>query len=445
MQIRLKSVGGPNIGLHVDLVLDGRFCASYPHDRCRHKYLYTGFWEIGERLMLKRLDVQHVFIVGSKGIPGNYGGYETFVDKLTEYHQNNPNLKYHVACKAKDTKTFEYHNADCFDVKVPSIGPAQAIYYDVAALNQCVKYIRQHNIQHPIVYILACRIGPFAAHFQKVIHKLGGKLYINPDGHEWMRAKWSAPVRKYWKISEQLMTKHCDLLICDSKNIEKYIHDEYGKYNPKTTFIAYGAETRKSKLADDDPKLTAWYEEKGLSPKSYYLVVGRFVPENNYETMIREFMKSHSKRDFALITNVSDKFLEELKEKTHFDQDPRIKFVGTVYDKELLMKIRENAYGYFHGHEVGGTNPSLLEALGSTDLNLLLDVGFNREVAEDAALYWNKQPGNLASLIDQADNMNAGEITELGEKSSQRVVEAYSWQHIADEYKQLFKKLMEKK
>lgn len=393
--------------------------------------------------MLNDSSVQHVFIVGSKGIPGNYGGYETFVDKLTEYHQNNPNLKYHVACKAKDTKTFEYHNADCFDVKVPSIGPAQAIYYDVAALNQCVRYIKRHNIQHPIVYILACRIGPFAAHFQRVIHKLGGKLYINPDGHEWMRAKWSAPVRKYWKISEQLMTKHCDLLICDSKNIEDYIHDEYGKYNPKTTFISYGAETRKSKLADDDPKLIAWYKEKGLSPKSYYLVVGRFVPENNYETMIREFMKSHSKRDFALITNVSDKFLEELKEKTHFDQDSRIKFVGTVYDKELLMKIRENAYGYFHGHEVGGTNPSLLEALGSTDLNLLLDVGFNREVAEDSALYWTKQSGNLASLIDWADGMNADEISELGKKASLRIVEAYSWQHIADEYESCFSLMSE--
>lgn len=393
--------------------------------------------------MLNDSFVQHIFIVGSKGIPGNYGGYETFVDRLTEYHQNNPNLKYHVACKAKDTKTFEYHNADCFDVKVPSIGPAQAIYYDVAALNQCVRYIKRHNIQHPIVYILACRIGPFAAHFQRVIHKLGGKLYINPDGHEWMRAKWSAPVRKYWKISERLMTKHCDLLICDSKNIEKYIHDEYGKYNPKTTFIAYGAETRKSKLADDDPKLIAWYKEKGLSPKSYYLVVGRFVPENNYETMIREFMKSHSKRDFALITNVSDKFLEELKEKTHFDQDPRIKFVGTVYDKELLMKIRENAYGYFHGHEVGGTNPSLLEALGSTDLNLLLDVGFNREVAENSALYWTKQSGNLASLVDWADGMNADEISELGKKTSLRIVEAYSWQHIADEYEGCFSLMSE--
>lgn len=388
--------------------------------------------------MQSDLPVQHVFIVGSKGIPGNYGGYETFVDKLTEYHQDNPNLKYHVACKAKDTKTFEYHNADCFDVSVPSIGSAQAIYYDVAALNQCVKYIKCHNIQHPIVYILACRIGPFAAYFQRAIHKLGGKLYINPDGHEWMRAKWSAPVRRYWKISEQLMTKYCDLLICDSKNIEKYIHDEYSKYNPKTTFIAYGAETRKSKLTDDDPKLTAWYKEKGLSPKSYYLVVGRFVPENNYETMIREFMKSHSKRDFALITNVSNKFLEELKEKTHFDQDSRIKFVGTIYDKELLMKIRENAYGYFHGHEVGGTNPSLLEALGSTDLNLLLDVGFNREVAEDSTLYWTKQSGNLASLIDQADDMSAGEISSLGEKSSRRIAEAYSWQYISDKYGQVF-------
>lgn len=134
---------------------------------------------------------------------------------------------------------------------------------------------------------------------------------------------------------------------------------------------------------------------------------------------------------------MSDKFLDELKEKTHFDQDPRIKFAGTVYDKELLMKIRENAYGYFHGHEVGGTNPSLLEALGSTDLNLLLDVGFNREVAEDSALYWTKQSGNLASLIDRADDMSTDEISKLGEKSSRRIIEAYSWQYIANQYMQV--------
>ncbi|MBW3090916.1 beta 1-4 rhamnosyltransferase Cps2T [Bifidobacterium miconisargentati] len=381
---------------------------------------------------------QHVFIVGSKGIPGNYGGYETFVDRLTEYHQTNELLKYHVACKAQDRQRFSYHNADCFNVKVPNIGPAQAIYYDVAALNECVSYIRRNHIEHPIVYILACRIGPFMAHFQRVIHRLGGKLYINPDGHEWMRAKWSAPVRRYWKISEQMMTKHCDLLVCDSMNIESYIHEEYDRYNPQTLFISYGAETRKSGLSDDDPKLLDWYREKGLSAKSYYLVVGRFVPENNYETMIREFMASDSEHDFALITNVSDKFLDELKDKTGFDRDPRIKFVGTVYDKELLMKIRENAYGYFHGHEVGGTNPSLLEALGSTDLNLLLDVGFNREVAEDSALYWTKIPGSLSALIHKADRMNADEIRALGMKAKRRIADAYSWRFIADEYERLF-------
>lgn len=382
--------------------------------------------------------MQHVFIVGSKGIPGAYGGYETFVDKLTEYHQDNGDLKYHVACKSTENGEFEYHNARCFQIKVPNLGPAQAIYYDVAALKHCCAYIREHHIEKPIVYILACRIGPFMARYTRKIHELGGKVYVNPDGHEWLRAKWPAPVRKYWKVSEQMMTKHADLMVCDSKNIEKYIRESYAGYSPATTFIAYGAEPRRSTLADDDEQLLAWYREKRLSVKGYYLVVGRFVPENNYETMIREFMASKTEKDFALITNVSDAFLNELKEKTGFHKDPRIKFVGTVYDQELLMKIRENAYGYFHGHEVGGTNPSLLEALSSTDLNLLLDVGFNKEVAEDAALYWTKQPGDLAALIEKADALAPEEITGLSQRAKARIAEAYSWEFISDEYRKLF-------
>jgi len=384
--------------------------------------------------------MQHIFIVGSKGIPGAYGGYETFVDKLTEYHQHRDDMKYHVACKDTENREEEYHNARCFHVKVPNIGPAQAIYYDVAALNNCCKYIKEHNIENPIVYILACRIGPFMKGFTRKIHKLGGKVYVNPDGHEWLRAKWPAPVRKYWKISEAMMTKHADLMVCDSKNIEKYIQETYADYKPESTYISYGAETRKSKLSDDDEKLLSWYKEKDLTAKGYYLVVGRFVPENNYETMIREFMASKTDKIFALITNVSDGFLNELEEKTGFREDKRIRFVGTVYDQELLMKIRENAYGYFHGHEVGGTNPSLLEALGCTDLNLLLGVGFNREVAEDAALYWSKEQGDLAKLIEKADTMTAEERAALGEKAKKRIADAYSWQFIADEYEKLFLK-----
>lgn len=381
-----------------------------------------------------RSHMQNVFIVGAKNL-GNYGGYETFVDKLTEYHKENKEIKYHVAIKDKEYGEFEKNNARCFKIKVPNIGPAQAIYYDVKALSECCKYIKEHNIDNPIVYILACRIGPFAKHFRKKIHKLGGRLYINPDGHEWMRAKWSAPVRKYWKISEKMMVKQADLLICDSKNIEKYIKETYSQYNPETTFIAYGADIKKSILADDDKKVTDWFKEKEVKPKEYYLVVGRFVPENNYETMIREFMKSGTTKDFVIITNVEhNKFYEQLKESTNFESDKRIKFVGTVYDQELLKKIRELAYGYFHGHEVGGTNPSLLEALASTDLNLLLDVGFNREVAEDGALYWNKGNGNLAGLIDQCEYISETERQDISLKAKKRIEEEYSWKYICDKY-----------
>jgi len=380
-----------------------------------------------------------VFIIGAKNC-GAYGGYETFLDKLTSYHQNNKKIKYHIAWKGTESKEFEYHNAHCFQIKVPNIGPAQAIYYDVVALIYCIKYIKENKIRNSIVYILACRIGPFAAYFQKQIHKINGMVYVNPDGHEWLRAKWSKPVRKYWKISEQMMVKHSDLLICDSKNIERYIREVYGKYNPKTSFIAYGAETRLSKLKDNDPKLLKWFEKKGIYANSYYLAVGRFVPENNFETMIREFISSKSTKDFVIITTTNKKYLERLEQRLHFRNDSRIKFVGTLYDQELLMKVRENAYGYFHGHEVGGTNPSLLEALSSTELNLLLNVGFNKEVGEDAAIYWSKEPGDLAKLIDYSDTMSDGEIRLLGMKAKKRIRTEYSWERIVNLYESIFLK-----
>ena len=382
--------------------------------------------------------MKNIFIVGSKGIPGAYGGYETFVDKLTEYHQNEPELKYHVACKNAEAQEFEYHNARCFNVWVPNIGPAQAVYYDLAALNQCCNYIKKNSIKEPIVYILTCRIGPFAAYFQKRIHKLGGQVYVNPDGHEWMRSKWNVLVRRYWKYSEKIMVKHADILICDSMNIAKYIHTEYAQYNPKTVFIAYGAEIRNSDLCDDDSKLMSWYSEKGIVEKNYYLIVARFVPENNFLIMIREFMKSATRKDLLIVTNMNPKFQAELKKKLGYESDPRIKFVGTVYDQELLMKIRENAFAYLHGHEVGGTNPSLLEALSSTELNLLLNVEFNREVAEEGALFWEKKPGSLASIIDFVETMPQEEIHALGAIAKNRIVNHYRWRFIRDEYKICF-------
>ena len=197
-----------------------------------------------------KTEKQQIFIIGSKGIPAAYGGFETFVEKLTEY-QVSDKIHYHVSRISSDRVRYEYNGAKCFNISVPSIGPAKAIYYDVVALKYCIDYCKKRpSIKRPVFYVLACRIGPFIGYLKREIRKIGGVLYVNPDGHEWKRAKWSAPIRAYWKISERLMVKHADLLICDSQNIEKYIKEDYAKYHPKTTFIAYGSDTKASDLKE---------------------------------------------------------------------------------------------------------------------------------------------------------------------------------------------------
>lgn len=386
--------------------------------------------------------MKHVFIVGSKGIPAKYGGFETFVEKLTEYRKSEE-IQYHVACMKSDEQSadvYMHNGAECFTIAVPAIGPAKAVYYDIMAVRQVIRYIKEHKLQGSILYILACRIGPFMNCFKKQLEKLDCTVMVNPDGHEWKRAKWNTFIKKYWKYSERLMVKHADLLVCDSINIEKYIKEEYEKYQPKTCFIAYGAEQIQPVSNETNDKLEKWLADKNLVKNEYYLIVGRFVPENNYETVIREFMASSTTKKLALISNVEqNKYYEQLRVNTGFESDERIAFVGTVYDAELLQAIRQNAYGYIHGHEVGGTNPSLLEALASTNLNLLLDVAFNREVGEDAAVYWKKDGGSLKEILNRMDSLEDSERKELGSKAKERIIKAYSWEKIVEDYEQIFR------
>lgn len=389
--------------------------------------------------------VQHVYIIGSKGIPAQYGGFETFVEKLTKLKKIN-NIKYHVACMdigdgiyGNGAEHFEYNGADCFNIKVSkNIGPAKAVLYDIKSLKYAIELAKKNKDESPIFYVLACRIGPFIKNLKNEINLINGKLFVNPDGHEWLRAKWSRPVRKYWKESERLMVKYADLLICDSKNIEQYIRNDYKKYHPNTLYIAYGADIQSSQLSDKDTRVIEWFNSKAVMFNEYYLIVGRFVPENNYETIIREFMKTTTSKNLILITNVQGiKFYKELEKRTNFTKDSRIKFVGTVYDQELLKKIREHAFAYIHGHEVGGTNPSLIEALGSTKVNLLLDVGFNREVGGNGALYWVKDNSSLSRSISDLE-LNYMSYNDLTVKAKERITKKFTWDYIVDEYEELF-------
>ncbi|MCH4123825.1 MAG: DUF1972 domain-containing protein [Levilactobacillus sp.] len=386
--------------------------------------------------------MREVFIIGSKGIPARYGGFESFVEQLTA-RKSSSQIHYNVACRRdlSENKSdfYEHNGACCFNVDVPKVGAAKAIMYDVRAFKQAMKMIEERSIRRPIVYVLACRIGPFIHQLKKKLKEVDGSLFVNPDGHEWLRAKWSWPVRRYWKISEKLMVRYADLLICDSRNIEKYIKNDYVRYSPKTTFIAYGSDPVNSSLTTSDNQVKSWFKKNAVELNNYFLIVGRFVPENNYKVMIREFLNSKTHKDLVIISNVEkNKFYQQLSKETGFEYDDRIKFVGTVYDVNLLKFIRENAFAYLHGHEVGGTNPSLLEALSSTKLNLLLDVGFNREVGKTSAFYWNKQIGNLASLISKCENLSSDEIEDMGILSSRQVEKYYGWKKIVSEYELTF-------
>ena len=134
----------------------------------------------------------------------------------------------------------------------------------------------------------------------------------------------------------------------------------------------------------------------------------------------------------------------DIKKKTGFEGDSRIRFSDPVYDRDLLRKIRENAFANLHGHTVGGTNPTLLEALAATKVNLLIDVPFNREVAQDAALYWTGEEGSLAHLIDRTDDptqTDEGVQRDLAQKARNRILSAYTWEKIAGRYGELWREL----
>lgn len=382
--------------------------------------------------------MNNIFIMGSKGIPSNYGGFETFVDELVS-RKRNPDIKYFVSCLSDTNSEFNYNGATCLNIKVPDIKSATAVLYDLLSLNKILEYIEEKNINKPTIYILACRIGPFMSLYKKRIKKNNVKILLNPDGHEWKRSKWPYPVRRYWKISEKLMVRNANLVICDSKGIENYIKKEYEFAKNNTTYIAYGSESVTNISYEEVDIFNKWINKNNIVKDEYFLIVGRFVPENNYELMIREFMKSKSEKKLVIITNnEGNKYFEKLKKTTKFDSDPRILFVGTVYDKKLLYLIRKNCFAYLHGHSVGGTNPSLLEALSSTKLNLLYDVEFNSEVGEKSCLYFSSKSGDLKNLIEKTEKMEQKSINLYDSNSSEIINKKFTWDFIVDEYEKIF-------
>ena len=380
-----------------------------------------------------------VYIIGSKGVPARYGGFETFVDNLISHQV--ADINYVVTGMGEKDETYDYKGAHCVQFKTGSSVTARMLH-TISALKYVLKDARATKDANKILYILGCRAGIFLPVFRPLLKRAGVTILANPDGAEWKRAKWNFVAKQIVMLYETFVIKFSDVIVCDAQAILELVHTDFNVPKEKMTFIAYGSEIYnppKNLGKDLETKYQAWLQEHDLRDGEYYLIVGRFVPENNYELIIREFMASNTKADLTIISNVEkNKFYDQLVENTGLLEDSRVKFVGTLYDQELMKVIRSRARAYLHGHEVGGTNPSLLEALGSTNVNLVYEVSFNREVADVAAFYFTAKQGNLAQLINTIDTMPVNNTITLGITAKQRITSEYNWPKIVDAYERLF-------
>lgn len=378
--------------------------------------------------------MKHIFIIGSRGYRAKYGGWETFVTNLVDNY-NDDNIIFHISglSEKEDKLNNKISNnlvTDSFYIK--QTGGIRMLLCTMKAFRYYIKHIKDNNISNSYIYVLGLKLGPLLKLYKNKLNKLEITIIVNPDGLEHERSKWGYLVKKFFLLSEKWMLFNSDIIVCDAKGIKKYIDTKYPKLKKKTIYIAYG--TNSINLNDINEKDIL--KEYNLSKNNYCLMVGRFVPENNYELVIKTFMESKINKKLVIVSNISSSnYYNEILEKTDCSNDSRIIFIDGIYDQEKLAVIRKNAYAYIHGHSVGGTNPSLLEALSLTNLNILYDVCFNKDVGKDACVYFNNE-NNLIKILDNIDKYDS---KLMSKKCKEIIKNNFTWEIIVNKYKNIFK------
>jgi glycosyltransferase involved in cell wall biosynthesis len=254
------------------------------------------------------------------------------------------------------------------------------------------------------------------------------------DGLEYKRTKFNPLVRKFVFWEEKMAVKHSHYLVADNMGIQDYYNEKYGK---PSKFLAYGAD-----IHDDyDSTLLQMYD---LEPNNYYLIMARIEPENNLEMAIEGYLasKEKDKRPLIIVGRTNTAFALELIKK--FGDQRSVKFLGGIYDLKTLNSIRHFSYAYFHGHSVGGTNPSLLEAMASGVMMLAHDNVFNRAVLHDNALYY-QDPSTVKQILDNIDTLVNKNKQQIIDANLSEIRQTYSWKHLIDQHEEYFKWLLEDK
>lgn len=391
----------------------------------------------------------NVFIIGARGYTKKYGGWETLVHGLID-NQVDSNIKYHVyevVDSKNEEKICDIDNVECIMLSsITNKSGYKMIFFDWIAFKHLFKYIKEKQIENPVVLYLGARIGPMLLIMKHRLNKMQIALLENPAGIEWKRPKWGKIAQLYTFISSYLTAKVSDYVISDSEGIRDIYCKMIKSSKPIEEFVAYGSYPPEP-LEDVIPnKVKTYFEKNKIRAGKYYLIVNRFMPENSYELILSEYVKSNTDKDLILVTNYETEieYYEELKAKIPFESDKRIKFVGTMYDTEILNYLRQNAYGYINGHTLGGTNPGLLEAMASTGIVLAYDVVFSREVCGDYAIYYDLK-NLLRNAIERCDNMSYEDRNVMIQEAQKRMQEKYSWIDIAKGYERIFREAVKLK
>ncbi|MCD4526671.1 DUF1972 domain-containing protein [Nocardioides sp. cx-173] len=361
-----------------------------------------------------------IAMLGTRGVPAHYGGFETAVEEIgrrlvARGHEVT------VYCRdTEDAASDHYLGMRLVHLRSWKGKAVETLSHTALSALHLLTHPR-----HDVAIVFNAANAPFLP----LLRLSGTPVAVHVDGLEWRRAKWGAAGRRYYRWAESYCVRWADALIADAQGIADYYTDEFGA---ETELLSYGAPIQ---VAAGNDRI----EELEVTSGGYHLVVARFEPENHVQEIVDGYRRSSARLPLVIVGSApyADAYTERIRRTA--GPDPRVRIVGGVWDQELLDQLYAHCLTYLHGHSVGGTNPSLLRAMGAGTHVLAYDVSFNREVLGEHGGYF-AGPADLPALLHAAE-LRPELARERGALHRARAAHRYDWLEVAAGYEQLCKKL----
>lgn len=360
-----------------------------------------------------------IAILGTRGIPNNYGGFEQFAEIFAVYlaEKNHEIYVYSPHNHIYQHKKFKgVHIIHQYDPEY-KIGTAGQFLYDL----NCILDSRKRNFD------IILQLGYTSSSIWSSLLPKKTIIITNMDGLEWRRSKYSKKIQEFLKIAEKIAVKKSHYLIADSIGIKNYIKEKYDK---EAHYIAYGAEP----FENENENLIKQYK---VDKYDYNLIIARLEPENNIETILEGIVQSNNKKTVLIIGNTDSNFGKKLKRK--FQNNQNLRFIGAIYNKEHLDNLRFFSNIYFHGHSVGGTNPSLLEAMAAKAMIVAHKNEFNYSILENRALYFS----NASDINQILKKIKREDYEQIIQDNFSMIINEFNWNKINESYLRLFEKSLQ--